>query len=85
MGNSGRENPWRWIREKAIFSFTYHITRFVHVLCSGNNKARRLPHADAFRQDQLAQGLMRRSDVSEQTVEKILSDNPQRLFHFREA
>jgi hypothetical protein len=40
------------------------------------------PHGDAFRQDQLAQGLMGRSDISEKTVEKILSDNPQRLFHF---
>jgi len=40
------------------------------------------PHGDAFRQDQLAQGLLRRSDLSEKTVGKILSDNPQRLFHF---
>ena len=39
------------------------------------------PHGDAFRQDQLAQGL-RRSDLSEKTVGKILSANPQRLFHF---
>jgi len=28
------------------------------------------PHGDAFRQDQLAQGLMRRGDISEKTVEK---------------
>jgi hypothetical protein len=39
------------------------------------------PHGDAFRQDQLAQG-QRRSDLSEKTVGKILSANPQRLFHF---
>jgi hypothetical protein len=35
------------------------------------------PHGDAFRQDQLAQGLKRRGDISKKTVEKILSDNPQ--------
>jgi predicted TIM-barrel fold metal-dependent hydrolase len=40
------------------------------------------PHGDAFRQDQLAQGLLRRNDLSEKTVGRILSDNPQRLFHF---
>lgn len=39
------------------------------------------PHGDAFRQDQLAQGLRRHGDLSEGTVEKILSKNPQRLFH----
>jgi predicted TIM-barrel fold metal-dependent hydrolase len=40
------------------------------------------PHGDAFRQDQLANGLKSRGDLSDQTIEKILSDNPQRLFHF---
>jgi predicted TIM-barrel fold metal-dependent hydrolase len=40
------------------------------------------PHGDAFRQDQLANGLKARGDLSERTIEKILSDNPQRLFHF---
>jgi len=40
------------------------------------------PHGDAFRQDQLAQGLLRRNDLSEKAVGRILSDNPQRLFHF---
>jgi uncharacterized protein len=40
------------------------------------------PHGDAFRQDQLAQGLMRRGDLSETTIEKILSGNPQRFFYF---
>jgi predicted TIM-barrel fold metal-dependent hydrolase len=40
------------------------------------------PHGDAFRQDQLANGLKARGDLSDQTIEKILSDNPQRLFRF---
>jgi predicted TIM-barrel fold metal-dependent hydrolase len=40
------------------------------------------PHGDAFRQDQLANGLKARGDLTEQTIEKILSANPQRLFHF---
>lgn len=38
------------------------------------------PHADANRQDRLADGLMRRGDLGEGTIEKILSDNPRRLF-----
>ncbi|MGZ8488236.1 MAG: amidohydrolase family protein [Candidatus Binatia bacterium] len=40
------------------------------------------PHGDAFRQDQLANGLKARGDLSDRTMEKILSANPQRLFHF---
>jgi predicted TIM-barrel fold metal-dependent hydrolase len=40
------------------------------------------PHGDAFRQDQLAKGLSARGDLSDRTIEKILSDNPQRLFRF---
>ena len=39
------------------------------------------PHGDAFRQDQLANGLKARGDLSDATMEKILSANPQRLFH----
>ena len=38
------------------------------------------PHGDANRQDRLADGLLRRGDLGERTVEKILSDNPQRLW-----
>ncbi|HSF46810.1 MAG TPA: hypothetical protein VLA73_00420, partial [Burkholderiales bacterium] len=40
------------------------------------------PHGDAFRQDQLAHGLKSRGDLSDQTIEKILCANPQRLYHF---
>ncbi len=39
------------------------------------------PHGDAFRQDRLADGLMRQSGLGEATAERILSDNPSRLFH----
>ncbi len=40
------------------------------------------PHGDAFRQDQLANGLKARGDLADGTIEKILSVNPERLFHF---
>ncbi len=40
------------------------------------------PHGDAFRQDQLAHGLTERRDLDGKSIEKILSDNPQRLYHF---
>ena len=42
------------------------------------------PHGDAFRQDQLANGLKARGDLSDTTIEKILVENPQRLFHFHQ-
>jgi predicted TIM-barrel fold metal-dependent hydrolase len=38
------------------------------------------PHGDAFREDHLREGLVRRGDLSERTVEKILSENSRRLF-----
>jgi predicted TIM-barrel fold metal-dependent hydrolase len=41
------------------------------------------PHGDAFRQDQLANGLKARRDLSDGTIEKILSSNPQRLYHLQ--
>ena len=40
------------------------------------------PHGDNFRQDQLAAGLKVRGDLSDKIIEKILSENAQRLFHF---
>jgi hypothetical protein len=39
------------------------------------------PHGDANRQDRLAEGLLREGQVTEATVERILSVNPQRLWH----
>jgi predicted TIM-barrel fold metal-dependent hydrolase len=41
------------------------------------------PHGDAFRQDRLADGLRDRGDLSETTIEKILSTNPRRLFRIQ--
>ncbi|NIO08668.1 MAG: amidohydrolase family protein [Deltaproteobacteria bacterium] len=38
------------------------------------------PHGDANRQDRLADGLRARGDLSDSTINKILSDNPQRLW-----
>jgi len=40
------------------------------------------PHGDASRQDQLAKGLQARGDLTDQTIIKIFSENPQRLYHF---
>ena len=40
------------------------------------------PHGDAFRQDLLARGLKEQAGVGDVLVEKVLSDNPGRLFHF---
>jgi hypothetical protein len=39
------------------------------------------PHGDAFRQDQLGNGLKGKGELSDGMIEKILSGNPQRLFH----
>jgi predicted TIM-barrel fold metal-dependent hydrolase len=39
------------------------------------------PHGDANRQDRLAEGLLREGHVPEATVQRILSDNPRRLWH----
>ena len=40
------------------------------------------PHGDPFREDQLVEGLERRGDLSASSIQKILSDNPQRLYRF---
>ena len=41
------------------------------------------PHGDAFRQDLLAEGLKNRGDLRDRTIEKILSDNPRRLWNIK--
>jgi predicted TIM-barrel fold metal-dependent hydrolase len=40
------------------------------------------PHGDPFREDQLVRSLESRGDLSQQTIQKILADNPKRLYHF---
>ncbi len=40
------------------------------------------PHGDAFREDRLAHDLESRGDLSECTIQKILADNPKRLYDF---
>jgi len=40
------------------------------------------PHGAPFQEDQLAQGLESRSDLSQQMIQKILADNPKRLYGF---
>ena len=74
-----------WIGEKVFVSCALdddipHITSKV-----GDNflvTATDFPHGDAFRQDLLASGLKARGDLADGTIEKILSVNPERLFHF---
>ena len=39
------------------------------------------PHGDAFRQDHLSVGLSQRGDLSNRSIEKILSDNAHRFLH----
>jgi len=40
------------------------------------------PHGAAFREDRLAQGLESRGDLSQCTIQKILADDPKRLYRF---
>ena len=40
------------------------------------------PHGDPFREDQLVRGFESRGDLSQRTIQKILADNPKRLYHF---
>ena len=58
------------------------LTRSVQWTAKYPLTATDFPHGDAFRQDQLAQGLIKRGDLSAPTIEKILSKNPARLYHF---
>jgi predicted TIM-barrel fold metal-dependent hydrolase len=58
-----------YIRSKAGDNFLVTATDF--------------PHGDAFRQDQLAKGLKARGDLDDPMIERILSLNPQRLYHLQ--
>jgi len=40
------------------------------------------PHGDPFREDQLIRGFESRGDLSQRTIQKILADNPTRLYRF---
>jgi len=41
------------------------------------------PHGDVFREDRQVQGLESRGDLSQCTIQKILADNPKRLYGLR--
>jgi len=40
------------------------------------------PHGDPYREDQLVRGFESRGDLSQRTIQKILADNPKRLYRF---
>ena len=73
----------RWLGERVFVScavddeLSYTIDRLGdEFLVSATD----FPHGDSFREDHLADALGSRGDVSESTVERILSGNPQRLY-----
>ena len=73
----------RWLGERVFVScavddeLSYTIDRLGdEFLVSATD----FPHGDSFREDHLAERLGSRGDMSEDTVERILSGNPQRLY-----
>jgi hypothetical protein len=83
LGESRRAKVDRWLAERVFVSCALdddlpYVTKKL-----GDDfvvTATDFPHGDAFRQDQLAQGLAKRGDLSDQLIEKILSANPRRLY-----
>jgi predicted TIM-barrel fold metal-dependent hydrolase len=75
----------RWLSERVFVSCAMDDDLPYVISKAGEDflvTATDFPHGDAFRQDQLAEGLRSRGDLSEQSIEKILCKNPQRLFRF---
>ena len=75
----------QWLRERVFVSCAIDDDLSYVINKAGDDfvvTATDFPHGDAFRQDQLANGLKARGDLSDQTIEKILCANPQRLYHF---
>ena len=84
LGNQNRAKIDRWLAERVFVSCTLDDDLPYVAGKLGDDfivTATDFPHGDAFRQDQLANGLKARGDLSAQTMEKILSKNPQRLYH----
>ena len=83
LGESRRAKIDRWLAERVFISCALdddlpHVTNKL-----GDDfivTATDFPHGDAFRQDQLAQGLMKRGDLNDNLIEKILSANSRRLY-----
>jgi hypothetical protein len=81
---SNRAKVDQWLAERVFVSCAIDDDLSYVIGKAGDDfvvAATDFPHGDAFRQDQLANGLKARGDLSDQTVEKILCANPQRLYH----
>ncbi len=83
LGNKNRAKIDRWLAERVFVSCALDDDLPYVAGKLGDDfivTATDFPHGDAFRQDQLANGLKARGDLSDRTMEKILSKNPQRLY-----
>jgi DNA-binding transcriptional ArsR family regulator len=83
LGNENRAKIERWLAERVFVSCALDDDLPYVAGKLGDDfivTATDFPHGDAFRQDQLANGLKARGDLSARTMEKILSKNPQRLY-----
>ena len=75
----------QWLEERVFVSCAIDDDLSYVINKAGDDfvvRAMDFPHGDAFRQDQLANGLKAHGDLSDQTIEKILCANPQRFYHF---
>jgi len=84
LGAKNRAKIDRWLAEQVFVSCAIDDDLPYVASKLGNDfivTATDFPHGDAFRQDQLAQGLIKRGDLSSVTIEKILNKNPARLYH----
>jgi predicted TIM-barrel fold metal-dependent hydrolase len=84
LGAKKRAKIDRWLAERVFVSCALDddISYVTSKLGDGFIvTATDFPHGDAFRQDQLANGLKARGDLSDETMEKILTRNPLRLYH----
>jgi hypothetical protein len=73
----------RWLAERVFVSCALDDD-FPHVINKLGDDfvvtATDFRHGDAFRQDQLAQGLKKRGDLRDAVIDTILSANPRRLY-----
>jgi len=84
LGAKNRAKIDRWLAEQVFVSCAIDDDLPYVASKLGNDfivTATDFPHGDAFRQDQLAQGLIKRGDLSSATIGKILNKNPARLYH----
>jgi len=83
LGSGRRAKVDRWLAERVFVSCALDDDLPYVTNKLGDDfvvTATDFPHGDAFRQDQLAKGLVKRGDLSDKLIEKILSANPRRLY-----